>query len=369
MKKLLLLIPVVLLLGYWSYLSRDKGQPVENFEVFFKAFREHYALFEVKQIDWDKEYARYVSQISEQTTDDELYQIFTELLSKLNDKHCYIYRFNEIYFSGFGLPSLNYLDLLAFDFRLPTNDFSLKLIEKKYLKNSEKTLQVYSTLPPIGIRHIFTTGWLADSIAYIHMTEMSHQADKVQLAIRSFIENYQDARGYVIDIRDNIGGYSMPVKELAEYFTNDTNTYAISRLRSLDDSTVYQEPDYWQLIPTANSTYQQQPIALLTNQNTQSAAELFTLMMKTIPSVTIIGDTTSGIFADTMVGRLPNGWEYRLSARLTNDWNDMVLEDTGIVPDTIIINTEQDLNQETDRVLEQAMASFYKIHLHAKAQK
>lgn len=357
MKKLFtstIIVLIVIICG-WVYLTRDKGQQAESFEAFFKVFKENYALFDVKGIDWNKEYAYYSERINEKTTDDELFNIFQEILRKLDDKHCYIYRFNEIYFSGFGLPSLNYLDLTSFDFRLPTNDFSLNLIENKYLIDYEKSLKIKSFLPPMGIREVFTTGWLKDSIAYIHMTEMSNKSKEVHNSLSSFLKKYQNAKGFVIDIRNNIGGYSLPVKELAEYYTIEKHTYAISRLRNSDSIFKFQEPEYWQLEPNVNSKYNNQPITLLTNANTQSAAELFTLMMKTLPSVKIFGDTTSGIFADTHIGKLPNGWEYRLSIRKTNDWNDSIVEDIGIVPDRLIENTEKDLKNETDNVLDSAI--------------
>jgi len=357
MKKLLTytIIVLIVLISGWLYLSRNKGEPIENFEAFFKVFKENYALFDVKHIDWNKEYDYYSERINEKTTDDELFNIFQEILRKLDDKHCYIYRFNEIYFSGFGLPSLNYLNLISFEFRLPTNDFSLKLIEKKYLIDYEKSLRVVSFLPPMGIRKVFTTGWLTDSIAYINMTEMSNKSKEVHNSIRSFLQKYQNAKGFIIDIRDNIGGYSLPVKELAEYFATDTHTYAISRLRNPDNIYKYQEPEYWKLKPTKDSKYKNQPIALLTNEYTQSAAELFTLMMKTLPTVKIFGDTTSGIFADTHIGKLPNGWEYRLSIRKTNDWNDESHEDIGIIPDTLIVNTKLDIENGIDNVIEYAI--------------
>ncbi len=349
-----LIIPVILA-GIWFFLNRDRGHPVESFEVFFKVFKENYALFDVKEIDWDKEYSVYSKTIDETTTDSELFDIFRQVLEKLNDRHCYVYRFNEIYFSGFGLPPLNYAELISFDFRIPTDDFLLNLVENHYLIESEKSLQIISFLPPMGMRKVFTTGWLEDFVAYLHMTEMSNKTKDVHESIRSFLEKYQNAKGYIIDIRDNIGGYSLPVKELAEYFSLEKRTYAVSRLRNPDGIYKFQDPDYWELTPKTGSRYSRQPIALLVNRNTQSAAELFTLMMKTNPAVKVIGDTTSGIFADTHIGKLPNGWEYRLSVRKTNDWNDNVLEDIGIIPDSVIINTETDLFNGTDKVIEYAV--------------
>ena len=353
--KYLIVLLLILIVGFQFYINREKGYPVENFEAFFKIFEENYALFEIKQIDWEKEYNYYSEKVNENTTDNELFDIFQEILSELDDKHCYIYKFNEIYFSGFGLSSLNYFDLLSFDFRVPTYDFSLKLVEKEYLIEFEKSLKIYSLLPPIGIRKVFTTGWLRDSIAYIHMTEMSNKSDEVHNSITSFLEKYQKANGFIIDIRDNIGGYSLPVKELAEYFTNKKRVYAISRLRDPENIYSYKEPDYWEIKPKTESKFNNQSIALLVNENTQSAAELFTLMMKTIPNVKVIGDTTSGVFADTHVGKLPNGWEYRLSIRKTNDWNDSSFEDIGIVPDTLIINTKLNLENGHDNLIEYAI--------------
>jgi C-terminal processing protease CtpA/Prc len=347
---LLISIPLV-----WFYLGRNKGNARQNFHAFCTAFEERYALFDVKQMNWGKLCDEYSKQINDRTTDDELFDVFQEMLQRLDDKHCYIYRFNELYFSGFGLSALNYYDLLSFDFRLPTNDFSLNLIEDKYLINSEKAMQLVSFLPPIGVRKVFTTGWLKDSVAYVHMTEMSNKSGEVHEAINKFLQQYKDAKGYVIDIRDNIGGYSTPVKELAEYFTSEEQTYAISRLRNPDHIGEFKEAEFWKISPGTNSNYQRQPIAVLINENTQSAAELFALMMKTIPEVKLIGNTTSGVFADTHIGKLPNGWEYRLSCRKTNDRTDKVVEDIGIIPDTIIDNNEKNLAKGIDLVMDHAL--------------
>lgn len=347
---------VIIVVVFLFYQNREKGNPIENFNAFFNVFKEKYAYFETKGIDWQKTYDFYSKRVNKKTTDNELFSIFQEFLTKLNDKHCYIYRFNQIYFSGFGLPSLNYLDLLSFDFRVKTNDFSLKLIETEYISNSkEKSLRVYSFLPPIGTRNIFTTGWLKDSVAYIHMTEMSPKSREVHESIVNFYDKFRNARGFVIDIRDNIGGYSAPVKELAEIFADKENLYAISRLRNSDSTSSFQEPDYWTIKPNQEKRILNRPIALLVNKNTQSAAELFALMMKTIPTVKIIGNVTSGVFADTHTGKLPNGWEYRLSIRKTNNSNDISLEDIGIIPDTLIVDNKKYIENKKDNMLECAI--------------
>ena len=102
---------------------------------------------------------------------------------------------------------------------------------------------ICSFLPPIGIRNGFTTGWLADSISYLHMSEMSNKTDKVHKAIDDFFEEYGSAQKFIIDIRYNIGGYSIPVEILAEKFANKERVFADSRLRKPDCLNLFKEPD------------------------------------------------------------------------------------------------------------------------------
>jgi len=60
-------------------------------------------------------------------------------------------------------------------------------------------------------------------------------------------------------------------------------------------------------------------------------------------------------FADTHIGKLPNGWEYRMSVRKTNDCDDNSLEDIGIVPDTVIENSSHDISMGKDKVIDYAI--------------
>jgi len=355
--KYILVAFLISIIAFWFYLNREKGNPIENFNYFFNVFKEKYANFEVKAIDWQDIYNYYSEKVNERTTDEELFNIFQEFLTKLNDKHCRIYRFNQLCFSGFGLPSLNYFTILSFDYRVKTDDFSLKLIKKKYLNNSyEKSLRVYKLLePPFGIRSIFTTGWLSDSIAYIHITEMSNKREGVHNSISDFCNKYRNAKGFIIDIRDNFGGWAIIPEDLAGRFTNKERIYAISRLRNPDSIFSFEEPEYWTIKPSCEKPILNKPIVLLVNKNTASSAELFTLRMKTIPNVIVIGNTTAGIFGDMYNGKLPNGWNFGLPVRKTNDQNDVSLEDIGIIPDILIENTKEDINNGKDKVIEYAI--------------
>ncbi|WP_435578457.1 hypothetical protein [Gilvibacter sp.] len=52
------------------------ADPVLNFEVVAETFRDHYAYFKERNINWDSTYALYRSKVTPQTTDAELYNVF-----------------------------------------------------------------------------------------------------------------------------------------------------------------------------------------------------------------------------------------------------------------------------------------------------
>ena len=156
-------------------------------------------------------------------------------------------------------------------------------------------------------------------------------------------------------MRDNIGGYASPIKSLVGKFTDKPRIFAISYTGSGPNHDDFSEPQYKSIKPDEKIDLSHIPVLLLTNKNTQSAAELFTLMMGVLPNVTIVGDYTTGIFSDTHVDNLPNGWEYRLSIMKTTDHEGIWLEDKGIAPDIFIKNTKEDIERGVDRVLEKAI--------------
>jgi len=354
----IILFLIIATMGVCIYLSRPVvNEPLRNFDSLWESFDRNYSNFQCKNIDWDNLYSIYRAKISPETTNRELFKIMIELLGQLDDKHVYIRKFNKVYFSGYGLSPLNYFQILKFDFRMPLKDFSLKLVKKKYIKDKlEKAFFVRQlAVPPFGFRHIFHYGWLDHSIAYIHISEMRNDKEKTEEVIKEIIDYFENPKAYIIDMRGNIGGYANPIKSLVGKFTDKPRIYAISYTRSGPNHDNFSEPQYKSIKPDEKIDLSHIPVLLLTNKNTQSAAELFTLMMGVLPNVTIVGDYTTGIFSDTHVDHLPNGWEYRLTIMKTTDHKDIWWEDKGIAPDIFIKNTKEDIERGVDRVLEKAI--------------
>lgn len=352
-------VPLVSVIGLLVYLSLPSvGEPEKNFDYLWKSFDRNYSNFECKDIDWKALYDRYRSIVTPETTNRELFIIMAELLEHLDDKHVYIHKFNNVFFSGYDLPILGYSQLLKFDFRLPLNDFSLKLIKKKHIRGKFKKAFFVRQLnvPPFGLRYVFHYGWLDHDIAYIHISEMFKDGKKTEKAVNEILKYFKKAKSYIIDIRDNIGGDANPIKEsLARKFADRDRVWAISYKRSGPAHTDFSEPEHWSIEPDERIDLSQMPVVLLTNKNTQSAAELFALMMGVLPNVTVVGDKTMGIFSDTQVDKLPNGWEFRLPIRKTTNHEGVWLEEKGITPDVFVKNIEVDIKGGKDKVLEMAI--------------
>src|SRR5881394_2681218 len=61
--------------------------PEVNFEELWKTFYERYPFFEVRGVDWKKQHDTFRPKVTQDTTDDELFDIFCEMLEPLNDGH------------------------------------------------------------------------------------------------------------------------------------------------------------------------------------------------------------------------------------------------------------------------------------------
>jgi carboxyl-terminal processing protease len=160
--------------------------------------------------------------------------------------------------------------------------------------------------------------------------------------------------GIIIDVRQNGGGDDRVGKIIADRFAKEKKMYMITRIRNGPNHDDFTEPKLWYVEPDGPVQFTK-PVILLTHRHSVSAAENFALAMPVIPHATLVGDFTSGCFADMRWETLPNGWGYSISYTLFTDQNGFCWEGIGVPPDLRIINTAEDITQKNDRVLEFAM--------------
>ena len=65
--------------------------PTGNFEALWKIMDEHYCFFDLKKkelgVDWQNVYARYSSQVSDNMSNDQLFEFLSNMIGELKDGH------------------------------------------------------------------------------------------------------------------------------------------------------------------------------------------------------------------------------------------------------------------------------------------
>ena len=61
--------------------------PEKNFEELWGTFHRRYPFFELRNVDWRKQYDIYRPRVTSKTRNDELFDIFCQMLDPLNDGH------------------------------------------------------------------------------------------------------------------------------------------------------------------------------------------------------------------------------------------------------------------------------------------
>ncbi|WP_042146223.1 MULTISPECIES: hypothetical protein [unclassified Pseudoalteromonas] len=68
----------------------DEGyvfNPEQDFEIFWQNYKEYYAFFHIKNVNWDETYQTYVTQVTATTSLEELFEIFSQMIAPLKDFH------------------------------------------------------------------------------------------------------------------------------------------------------------------------------------------------------------------------------------------------------------------------------------------
>jgi C-terminal processing protease CtpA/Prc len=106
------------------------------------------------------------------------------------------------------------------------------------------------------------------------------------------------------------------------------------------------------IAPGGQSRYRK-PVYLLTSEFTCSAAETFTMMMRTLPNVNQVGQRTQGIFSDGLAKLLPNGWIFSLSNEIYRDAWGISYETHGLPPDyPLVVYPERETPESYGRALQ-----------------
>jgi len=320
------------------FIEKDPANdPESNFEILWDTFDRHYALFVIKNIDWDSLYNVYRPQVSQNTTPQQLYNILFNMMLELEDSHVDIY-------PDFDAPS-GYDQLEGYPENSPEN-------ADNYLSNIQRTdkfLYGNITGSELGYIRIFDFEGDVNPFNPDEENEDFKRIDEILIEL-------QDKEGLVIDVRSNEGGNDFNSMVVAGRFANERQVFEYINWRNGEEyDNVISKERY--IEPKGEIIYTK-PIAVLINRGTHSAAEGFIDMMKLFPQVTLIGGNTGGGFGGGSFFELPNGWTYRLTTSYSLDAEGNYFGSIGISPDIEVTISEADAANEIDTILEEAITQL-----------
>ena len=301
---------------------------MEDFEAAWERVQSVYPYLDYKQINWDSIYFVYEPK-AEQAKEDEIYLVLVEMLAELKDRHIHVKTEGGEYIPTFS-PRRWLKDKYAYSPLVVRNYFD------KELKVTGEGKIEFEILP--------------ENIGYIYLATFDD--DYIQNNFHEALEYVKNTKALIVDIRHNNGGsYQNLVTVVSRFITSPLKKpdfYVLGELVPL-------EP----FVPEGDFQYTN-PVVVLINGVCYSTGDIFPEVMKQIPSVTVVGDTTSGGSSGSTVSapaefELPSGKRIYVG---TTDWrgyNGLPLEWIGCAPDIRIEQTESDINAGKDKQLEYAI--------------
>ncbi len=157
-------------------------------------------------------------------------------------------------------------------------------------------------------------------------------------------------RGLIIDIRNNGGGTLTYAEKLAARFTNEQVLVGYMRHKTGTGHNDFSEMEPQYLEPSSRLRWHK-PVCVLTNRSVFSSANEFTMYMKALPGVKLVGDRTGGGAGMPFSSSLPNGWNVRFSACPMYDAQQESTE-FGIEPHYYVNLTDEDFQRGQDTIIE-----------------
>lgn len=338
----------------WS--EEDKNDPISNFEIFAKTIEEHYAFFDINNIEWESLYKQQKFKIDSNSSPYELYTVLEETLALLNDNHGYLEASNEFYEQYEEELEEDNEKNAANDQLAEYGDFQIANIVTKHYLVEDMTKDSW----------LINWGKMQNNIGYIQIKAMWLYADlkldQSKVESNGFVDTYvnafhklnesayielerqgvsaifdrimndlSDSDKIIIDIRFNGGGQDAVTFEILKRFNEMNRHVASQKLRDGSSFTKAQQL----YLDMADAPYTK-PTYVLTSTQTGSAAESFALATMAIPHMKRIGSNTSGAMSTALEKKLPNGWHFALSNELFMDTYGNNYENIGVPSDYAI---------------------------------
>lgn len=312
------------------YEDEPANDPVAIFENVWNTFNEEYAPFEERGVDWSAEYQRFRTQVNQNSTEEDLFNALSGLLATLDDGHVTLtVPGKEIFVSNKIIRE-----------RKDDQLFNIDMITSGYLeqgfKKGEEDSYIYGKI-------------LSDNIGYIYL---KYIGDNLSV-FNEFLDKFENSSGIIIDLRHNDGGdFTYSFSEMRRLASEKQFVFR-SKTKNGKGKNDYTPWKEWFIEP--NGRFFSKPVVVLTDRYTISAGERTVMALRSLPGVTVVGDTTNGAHG-TMIGReAANGWFYSLVPQKVELADGQSMEGIGLAPDIYVKNSPEEMISGNDKVLTTAI--------------
>lgn len=299
---------------------------VQDFEAAWKRINDVYPYLEFKKIDWDSIYAIYRPRV-ENAEGDEFFLVLGDFLAELKDGHVY-------YQTKGGGKVYPYYPQRHFKDRHAYSPFVVRKYFDKELRVTESKSAEYEILP--------------GNIGYAFISDF-HE-DYLMVEFPGILEYLKETKGLILDIRQKRGGDYQNIEAVVTRF--------ITEPLERNDAYIYGEK--WNIPPfqPRGPFSYTNPVVVLINGSTFSAGEFTTEILKQLPQVTAVGDTTGGGSVGSGVEGLyllPSGKSVEIGFIDFRRYDGLPWEWLGVAPDIRVEQTEADILAGRDKQLEYAI--------------
>lgn len=191
-----------------------------------------------------------------------------------------------------------------------------------------------------------TLEWeMKGDIAYVKL--MGFNENSLPLFYEAMIKSlFSGAKGLVLDLRNNPGGYLEVATRLSGWFVENGEIVVSERFRD------GKKDDF---IATGNEALKDFPTVILVNKGSASASEILAGALRDLRVVKLVGEKTFGKGTVQELNYLADGSMVKLTIA---EWvlpSGQILKEEGLEPDYKVEITEKDKEQNKDPQLEKAL--------------
>ncbi len=346
--------------------------PQKLFDIFWTNIDQYYSLFNfLPKNEWHRLYQVYRPQVHPDTTPDELWTLFAQMIKPLNDGHTFLFDFSGKHPGVFSRPPSPSSWMLA-----ALNEY--ETVIHSYLDASSVEVLGNDNLiagtigQQVGYVNILSYSGFSQTslplpapgdVEYSILSQFASEAIDTApflVLLDHLMLKFEGTQALIIDLRFNGGGSGELVKALSNRLTARQRLAFTYRIRNGGYEQF--DPPVREFLTPQTPAYLHRPVIVLTSNNSESAADLQAMILRELPNVKLIGENTYGIFSEEIPRQIPlrtggefQGWLLFTSTQRLYDVHGESFERRGVPPNVEVHPDRDQLAAGHDNMLEAAL--------------